>query len=108
MELSPFKSITGSDTFWDGSIPNPLSVGIPISVSQTTPETSVAGLRNRKYYKVTWGYWKDYQENLTKDRKGHKENQDELGTEMSKEDKAKLGTLSRIGCMLWSLGQVPL
>ena len=46
MELSPFKSITGSDTFWDGSIPNPLSVGIPISVSQTTPETSVAGLRN--------------------------------------------------------------
>ena len=26
MELSPFKSITGSDTFWDGSIPNPLSV----------------------------------------------------------------------------------
>ena len=46
MELSPFKSITGSDTFWDGSIPNPLSVGIPTSVSQTTPETSVAGLRN--------------------------------------------------------------
>jgi hypothetical protein len=29
MELSPFKSITGSDTFWDGSTPNPLSVGIP-------------------------------------------------------------------------------
>jgi hypothetical protein len=46
MELSPFKSITGSDTFWDGSIPNPLSVGIPTSVSQTTPETSVAELRN--------------------------------------------------------------
>ena len=46
MELSPFKSITGSDTFWDGSIPNPLSVGIPTSISQTTPETSVAGLRN--------------------------------------------------------------
>ena len=46
MELSPFKSITGSDTFWDGSIPTPLSVGIPTSVSQTTPETSVAGLRN--------------------------------------------------------------
>ena len=46
MELSPFKSITGSDTFWDDSIPNPLSVGIPTSVSQTTPETSVAGLRN--------------------------------------------------------------
>jgi hypothetical protein len=46
MELSPFKSITGSDTFWDGSMPNPLSVGIPTSVSQTTPETSVAGLRN--------------------------------------------------------------
>ena len=46
MELSPFKSITGSDTFCDGSIPNPLSVGIPTSVSQTTPETSVAGLRN--------------------------------------------------------------
>jgi hypothetical protein len=34
------------------------------------------------------GYWKDYQEKLTKDRKGHKENQDELGTEVSKEDKA--------------------
>jgi hypothetical protein len=32
MELSPFKCITGSDTFWDGSIPNPLSVGITISV----------------------------------------------------------------------------
>ena len=46
MELSLFKSITGSDTFWDGSIPNPLSVGIPTSVSQTTPETSVAELRN--------------------------------------------------------------
>jgi hypothetical protein len=25
MELSPFKSITGSDTFWDGSTPNPLT-----------------------------------------------------------------------------------
>ena len=46
MELSPFKSITGSNTFWDGSIPNPLSVGIPTSVSQTTPETSVTRLRN--------------------------------------------------------------
>ena len=46
MELSPFKYITGSATFWDGSIPNPLSVGIPTSVSQTTPEISVAGLRN--------------------------------------------------------------
>ena len=46
MELGPFKSITGSDIFWDGSIPNPLSVGIPTSVSQTTPETSVAGLGN--------------------------------------------------------------
>ena len=23
MELRPFKSIPGSDTFWDGSIPNP-------------------------------------------------------------------------------------
>jgi hypothetical protein len=41
MELSPFKFITGSDTFWHGSIPNPLSVGIPTSVSQTTPETSL-------------------------------------------------------------------
>ena len=29
---------------------------------------------------------------MTKDRKGHKENQDELGTEVSKEDKANLGT----------------
>ena len=45
----------------------------------------------RKYQKETWGYWKDYQEKLTKDRKGHKENQDELGTEVSKEDKANLG-----------------
>jgi hypothetical protein len=34
----------------------------------------------------------DYQEKLTMDRKGHKENQDELGTEVSKEDKANLGT----------------
>ena len=34
----------------------------------------------RKYQKVTWGYWKDYQEKLTKDRKDHKENKDELGT----------------------------
>jgi hypothetical protein len=25
----------------------------------------------RKYQKATWGYWKDYQEKLTKDRKGH-------------------------------------
>ena len=46
----------------------------------------------RKYQKVTWGYWKDYQEKLTKDRKGHKENKDELGTDVSKEDKANLGT----------------
>jgi hypothetical protein len=46
----------------------------------------------RKYQKATWGYWKDYQEKLTKDRKGHKENQVELGTEVSKEDKANLGT----------------
>ena len=50
----------------------------------------------RKYYKVTWGYWKDYQENLTKDRKGHKENQDELGTEVSKEDKANMGTYWKV------------
>ena len=46
----------------------------------------------RKYQKATWDYWKDYQEKFTKDRKGHKENQDELGTEVSKEDKANLGT----------------
>ena len=46
----------------------------------------------RKYQKVTWGYWKDYQEKFTKDRKGHKENKDELGTDVSKEDKANLGT----------------
>ena len=45
----------------------------------------------RKYQKATWGYWKDYQEKLTKDRKGHKENQNVLGTEVSKEDKANLG-----------------
>jgi hypothetical protein len=38
----------------------------------------------RKYQKATWGYWKDYQEKLTKDRKGHRENQVELGTEVSK------------------------
>ena len=50
----------------------------------------------RKYQKVTWGYWKDYQEKLTKDRKGHKENQDELGTEVSKEDKANLGTYWKV------------
>ena len=49
-----------------------------------------------KYQKATWGYWKDYQEKLTKDRKGHKENQDELGTEVSKEDKANLGTYWKI------------
>ena len=45
----------------------------------------------RKYQKATWGYWKDYQEKLTKDRKGHRENQVELRTEVSKEDKANLG-----------------
>jgi hypothetical protein len=39
----------------------------------------------RKYQKATCGYWKDYQEKLTKDRKGHKENQTVLGTEVSKE-----------------------
>ena len=50
----------------------------------------------RKYQKETWGYWKDYQEKLTKDRKGHKENQDELGTEVSKEDKANLGTYWKV------------
>jgi hypothetical protein len=50
----------------------------------------------RKYQKVTWGYWKDYQEKLTKDRKGHKEKQDELGTEVSKEDKANLGTYWKV------------
>jgi hypothetical protein len=50
----------------------------------------------RKYQKATWGYWKDYQEKLTKDRKGHKENQVELGTEVSKEDKANLGTYWKV------------
>jgi hypothetical protein len=50
----------------------------------------------REYQKETWGYWKDYQEKLTKDRKGHKENQDELGTEVSKEDKANLGTYWKV------------
>ena len=50
----------------------------------------------RKHQKATWGYWKDYQEKLTKDRKGHKENQDELGTEVSKEDKANLGTYWKV------------
>ena len=50
----------------------------------------------RKYQKVTWGYWKDYQEKLTKDRKGYKENQDELGTEVSKEDKANLGNYWKV------------
>jgi hypothetical protein len=50
----------------------------------------------RKYQKATWDYWKDYQEKLTKDRKGHKENQDELGTEVSKEDKATLGTYWKV------------
>jgi hypothetical protein len=49
-----------------------------------------------KYQKATWGYWKDYQEKLTKDRKSHKENQDELGTEVSKEDKANLGTYWKV------------
>jgi putative component of membrane protein insertase Oxa1/YidC/SpoIIIJ protein YidD len=33
---------------------------------------------------------------LTKDRKGHKENQDELGTEVSKEDKVNLGTYWKV------------
>jgi hypothetical protein len=33
---------------------------------------------------------------LTKDRKGHKEKQDELGTEVSKEDKANLGTYWKV------------
>ena len=50
----------------------------------------------RKHQMATWGYWKDYQEKLTKDRKGHKENQDELGTEVSKEDKANLGTYWKV------------
>jgi hypothetical protein len=49
-----------------------------------------------KYQKATCGYWKDYQEKLTKDRKGHKENQDELGTEVSKEDKVNLGTYWKV------------
>ena len=42
--MSPFRSITGNDSFWDGSLPNPL--GTPLSVSSTVPETSVAGLRD--------------------------------------------------------------
>jgi hypothetical protein len=46
----------------------------------------LAKSEKRKYQKATWGYWKDYQEKLTKDRKGHKENQNVLGTEVSKED----------------------
>ena len=50
----------------------------------------------RKYQKATWGYWKDYQEKLTKDRKGHKENQNVLGTEVSKEDKTNLGTYWKV------------
>ena len=33
---------------------------------------------------------------MTKDRKSHKENQDELGTEVSKEDKANLGTYWKV------------
>jgi hypothetical protein len=33
---------------------------------------------------------------LTKDRKGHKENQVELGTKVSKEDKANLGTYWKV------------
>jgi hypothetical protein len=37
-----------------------------------------------------------HQEKLTKDRKGHKENQDELGTEVSKEDKANMGTYWKV------------
>jgi hypothetical protein len=45
-----------------------------------------------KYQKATCGYWKNYQEKLTMDRKSHKETQNELGTEVSKEDKANLGT----------------
>jgi hypothetical protein len=49
-----------------------------------------------KYQKATCGYWKDYQEKLTEDRKGHKENQDELGTEVSKEDKVNLGTYWKV------------
>jgi hypothetical protein len=52
----------------------------------------LAKSEKRKYQKATWDYWNDYQEKLTMDRKGYKENQDELGTEMFKEDKANLGT----------------
>jgi hypothetical protein len=33
---------------------------------------------------------------LTKDRKGHKKNQDVLGNEVSKEDKANLGTYWKV------------
>ena len=33
---------------------------------------------------------------MTKDRKGHKENQNVLGTEVSKEDKANLGTYWKV------------
>jgi hypothetical protein len=80
MELNPFKSITGSDTFCDGSIPNPLSVGIPTPVSLLL--LWIVKSEKMKYQKATWGYWKDYQEKLTKDRKGHKENQDELNSDL--------------------------
>jgi hypothetical protein len=50
----------------------------------------------RKYQKATWGYWQDYQEMVAKERKGHKENQNVLGTEVSKEDKANLGTYWKV------------
>ena len=50
----------------------------------------------RKYQKATWGYWKDYQEKFTKDRKGHNENQNVLGTEVSNEDKANLETYWKV------------
>jgi hypothetical protein len=50
----------------------------------------------RKYQKATWGYWQDYQEMVAKERKGHKENQNVLGTEVSKEDKANLETYWKV------------
>ena len=43
---SPFFSMTGTDAFWDGSIPNPILVGSDnpsLSTPSTRPEASAAG-----------------------------------------------------------------
>ena len=43
---SPFFSMTGTDAFWDGSVPNPISVGSDnpsLSIPSTRPEASAAG-----------------------------------------------------------------